>query len=208
MSVRVHEWPAGAAGVERVSEAWLPTEYGRFRLVGYRNRIDGEELVALVMGTPSANAACLTRIHSQCLTGDVFGSTRCECGRQLAAALDLIGREGEGVLVYQQQEGRGIGILNKIRAYGLQDRGLDTVEANVALGFAPDARSYGACAGALRDLGVRRVRLMSGNPDKFRALEEAGIDVVERVVLPVAPHEGFARYLETKREKLGHLVGA
>ncbi len=198
---------AGRPTAERVAEAWLPTEAGRFRLVAYRCPEGGEELVALVMGTPRPGVPCLARIHSQCLTGDVFGSLRCECGRQLAAALELVRREGTGVVVYQQQEGRGIGIVNKVRAYALQDRGLDTVEANLALGFAPDERSYELCAAALRDLGVTRVRLMSDNPDKLRALEEAGIDVVERVALRVDPHEGFARYLATKRDKMGHLVG-
>ena len=193
--------------VERVAEARLPTEHGDFRIVGYRSPVDGEEAVALVRGAPRRGVACLARIHSQCLTGDVFGSVRCDCGRQLAATLELVARAGTGVVVYQQQEGRGIGLVNKIRAYALQDGGLDTVEANVALGFAPDERSYGLPAAILCDLGVTRVRLISDNPDKIRGLEDAGIDVVERVALPVVRHDEFERYLETKRDKMGHLVG-
>jgi 3,4-dihydroxy 2-butanone 4-phosphate synthase/GTP cyclohydrolase II len=193
--------------VERVAEARLPTEYGEFRIVGFRSPVDGEEAVALVRGEPERGAACLARIHSQCLTGDVFGSVRCDCGRQLEATLELIAREGTGVVVYQQQEGRGIGLVNKVRAYALQDRGLDTVEANVALGFAPDERSYALPAAILCNLGVTRIRLISDNPEKIRALEAAGLEVVERVVLPIARHDEFERYLETKRDKMGHLIG-
>jgi 3,4-dihydroxy 2-butanone 4-phosphate synthase / GTP cyclohydrolase II len=191
----------------RVAEAWLPTEHGRFRIVGFRSPATGEEVVALVMGSPRPDVPCLVRIHSQCLTGDVFGSVRCDCGRQLDAALRLVASAGEGVVVYQQQEGRGIGLVNKIRAYALQDGGLDTVEANVALGFAPDERSYGLCAAALRELGAERVRLISDNPEKIRALGGAGLEVVERVPLRIAPHRESARYLATKRDKMGHLVG-
>ena len=196
-----------APSVERIAEAWLPTERARFRIVGYRSRKLGEEYVALVLGSPRPSVPCLVRIHSQCMTGDIFGSVRCDCGRQLDAALDEIVRAGEGVVVYQQQEGRGIGILDKIRAYALQDLGLDTVEANLALGLAVDARTYAECAAVLCDLGVARVRLMSDNPEKLRALEAAGLEIAERVALRVAPHDGFTRYLETKREKLGHLIG-
>ena len=193
--------------IERVAEARLPTEHGDFRIVGYRSLVDGEEAAALVRGEPARGVACLARIHSQCLTGDVFGSVRCDCGRQLEATLEMIARAGTGVVVYQQQEGRGIGLVNKIRAYALQDLGLDTVEANLALGFAADERSYGLPAAILCDLGATRVRLISDNPEKIRALETAGLQVVERVALPVARHREFERYLETKRDKMGHLIG-
>jgi GTP cyclohydrolase II len=192
--------------VERVAEAVLPTDFGEFRIVGYRSLTSGEEFVAVVKGEPRNEVPCLARIHSQCLTGDVFHSLRCDCGRQLEAALGLIERACCGVIVYQQQEGRGIGIVNKIRAYALQDEGLDTVEANVSLGFEPDQRSYVQCAEILIDLGLRKVRFMSNNPDKLRALEEAGLEVVERVALEVEPHASFAEYLRTKRDKMGHLL--
>ncbi len=195
-----------AGDVELVAEARLPTEHGDFRILGFRSALDGEEIVALVYGDLAPDRPTLARVHSQCLTGDVFGSVRCDCGRQLEAALAEIAREGSGVVVYQQKEGRGIGIVNKIRAYALQDRGLDTVEANVSLGFAPDERSYEPCARVLELLGVRRVRLMSNNPDKLRALEEAGLEVVERVGLRIAHDERFAEYLRTKCEKMGHLI--
>lgn len=191
--------------VELVGEAALPTEHGDFRVVGFRNRFDGEEIVALVHGEISASEPTLVRIHSQCLTGDVFGSVRCDCGRQLAAALAEIVAAGRGVVVYQQQEGRGIGILNKIRAYALQDEGLDTVDANLELGFAPDERSYEACVEAIERLGVRRVLVMSSNPDKLRAFERSGLEVVARRPLRIAPDERFAKYLLTKRRKMGHL---
>jgi 3,4-dihydroxy 2-butanone 4-phosphate synthase/GTP cyclohydrolase II len=198
--------PRVGEDVELEGEAILPTEHGDFRILGFRNRLDDEEIVALVYGEIASDEPVLVRIHSQCLTGDVFGSVRCDCGRQLSAALDEITRAGRGVVVYQQQEGRGIGIVNKIRAYALQDRGLDTVEANVELGFAPDERSYESCAQVLWRLGVRRVRIMSNNPDKIHALEEAGFDVVERVSLRIARDDRFAGYLRTKREKMGHVL--
>jgi len=199
--------PPSAGDVELLGEASLPTEHGDFRILGFRSRLDGEELVALVHGRLAPDEPTLVRIHSQCLTGDVFGSVRCDCGRQLEAALAEISSAGSGVVVYQQKEGRGIGIVNKIRAYALQDRGLDTVEANVELGFAPDERSYEACARVLELLGVRRVRMMSNNPDKLRALEEAGLEVVERVSLRIAHDDRFAGYLRTKCDKMGHLEG-
>jgi GTP cyclohydrolase II len=192
--------------VERIAEATLPTDFGEFRIVGYRSLSSNEEFVALVKGEARPEVPCLARIHSQCLTGDVFHSLRCDCGRQLEAALELVERACCGVIVYQMQEGRGIGIVNKIRAYALQDRGLDTVEANVSLGFEPDQRSYAQCAEILLDLGLRRVRFMSNNPDKIRALEDAGLEVVERVALEVEPHASFAEYLKTKRDKMGHLL--
>src|SRR3954469_22883231 len=177
------------AGVERIAEARLPTEHGEFRIVGYRSATTGEEYVALVKGELSADTPTLVRIHSQCLTGDVLHSLRCDCGRQLEAAFEFVELEGRGVIVYQQQEGRGIGIVNKIRAYAMQDAGLDTVEANVALGFAADARSYDECAAIFCDLGLRKLRVMSNNPEKLRALEDAGFEIVERVALRIQPDE-------------------
>src|SRR5581483_8662970 len=192
--------------VERVAAARLPTEYGEFRIIGYRSLTSGEEFVALVRGEPRADRPTLARIHSQCLTGDVFGSVKCDCGRQLHAAMRMIADEGSGVIVYQQQEGRGIGIVNKIRAYALQDEGADTIEANVRLGFAIDARDYSQCAEILRMLGLGKVRLMSNNPDKVRALRNTGLEVVERVHLEVKPHKSAEKYLLTKKEKMGHLL--
>ena len=192
--------------VERVAEARLPTETGEFRIIGYRSLVSTEEFVVLVKGELSADRASLVRVHSQCMTGDVFGSLRCDCGRQLDAAMKLIEQEGHGAIVYQQQEGRGIGIINKIRAYALQDEGADTIEANERLGFEADMRRYDQCAEILLDVGLRAVRVMSDNPAKIRALRQAGLDVVERVRLEVEPHDFFAGYLKTKKEKMGHLV--
>jgi 3,4-dihydroxy 2-butanone 4-phosphate synthase/GTP cyclohydrolase II len=194
--------------VERVAEARLPTDFGEFRITGYRSLNSDEEFVALVQGESSADCPTLVRIHSQCLTGDVFGSTKCDCGRQLHAAMQLIEQEGRGAIVYQLQEGRGIGIINKIRAYALQDEGADTVEANERLGFAVDLRRYDQCAEILLDLGLRRVRVMSNNPEKIRAFEQAGMEPVERVALEIEPHDGFAQYLKTKKERMGHLIHA
>jgi 3,4-dihydroxy 2-butanone 4-phosphate synthase/GTP cyclohydrolase II len=194
--------------VELVAEARLPTDFGEFRMAGYRSLNSGEEFVALSRGDLSPGRPTLVRIHSQCLTGDVFGSVRCDCGRQLRAAMRLIEREGRGAVVYQLQEGRGIGIINKIRAYALQDEGADTVEANERLGLPVDLRRYDQCAEILLDLGLRRVRVMSNNPEKIRAFEQAGMEPVERVALEVEPHEGFAQYLKTKKERMGHLIHA
>ena len=190
--------------VERVAEARLPTEHGEFRIIGYRSTTSNEEFIAVVRGNLSGDHPALVRIHSQCLTGDVFGSIKCDCGPQLRAAMEMIGREGTGVIVYQQQEGRGIGIINKIRAYALQDQGADTIEANERLGLAVDLRCYEQCAEILHDLGVKRVRLVSNNPDKFAALRKMGVNVVERVSLPVPITTEARRYLQTKREKMGH----
>jgi 3,4-dihydroxy 2-butanone 4-phosphate synthase/GTP cyclohydrolase II len=192
--------------VERVAEARLPTEFGEFRIVGYRSLTSNEEFVVLARGELREDRATLVRIHSQCLTGDVFGSVKCDCGRQLRAAMQLIAREGRGAIVYQQQEGRGIGIINKIRAYALQDKGADTIEANERLGLAVDLRCYEQCAEILRDLGLNRVRLMSNNPEKMRALEGMGLDVVERVALMTTPTDAAKNYLRTKKEKMGHLL--
>lgn len=192
--------------VERVAEARLPTETGEFRIIGFRSLDSEEEFVALVKGDLRPDRASLVRIHSQCMTGDVFGSVKCDCGRQLQAAMKLIEQEGHGAIVYQQQEGCGIGIINKIRAYALQDEGADTIEANERLGFAADMRRYEQCAEILLDLGLRAVRVMSDNPAKIQALRQAGLAVVERVPLEVEPHDSFVNYLKTKKEKMGHLV--
>ena len=194
--------------VERVAEACLPTEFGEFRIIGYRSLNSDEEFVALARGELRGEYPTLVRIHSQCMTGDVFGSVKCDCGRQLRAAMELIASEGRGAIVYQQQEGRGIGIINKIRAYALQDEGADTIEANELLGLDVDMRRYDQCAEILLDLGLRRVRVMSNNPAKIQALERAGLEVIERVALEVEPHDGFANYLKTKKERMGHLIHA
>jgi 3,4-dihydroxy 2-butanone 4-phosphate synthase/GTP cyclohydrolase II len=192
--------------IRRVAEARLPTEFGEFRLIGYRSLTSSEEFVALVMGELRPERPTLVRIHSQCMTGDVFGSVKCDCGRQLRAAMRLIASAGQGAIVYQQQEGRGIGIINKIRAYALQDAGADTIEANELLGLEVDPRRYEQCAEIFGELGLGRVRVMSNNPEKIRALEEHGLEVTERVELDVEPHDGFAHYLKTKKERMGHLI--
>ena len=192
--------------VERVAVATLPTEWGEFRIAGYRSLVSDEEFVALFKGEMRRDTPTLVRIHSQCLTGDVFGSTKCDCGAQLHQTMQMIEREGRGAIVYQQQEGRGIGILNKIRAYALQDEGADTVEANEQLGLAVDLREYKQCAEILFDLGLCQVRVISNNPLKLRALEEAGLKIVERVSIQVEPTEKAVRYMRTKKEKLGHLL--
>lgn len=192
--------------VERVAEANLPTEIGEFRIIGYRSLVSEEEFIVLKRGSLQAEKPALVRIHSQCLTGDLFGSTKCDCGQQLRAAMRLIAEENYGVIIYQQQEGRGIGIINKIRAYALQDAGADTIEANERLGLGVDLRRYEQCAEILCDLRLRRVRLISNNPEKIRAIKNSGLDLVERVPLPVKFHRGLARYLSTKRARMGHLI--
>jgi 3,4-dihydroxy 2-butanone 4-phosphate synthase/GTP cyclohydrolase II len=197
-----------ARTVERVAEASLPTEYGDFRIVGYRSTISDEEFVVLYKGNLDAETPTLVRIHSQCLTGDVFGSIKCDCGPQLHQTIRMIEEAGCGAIVYQQQEGRGIGILNKIRAYALQDEGADTVEANERLGFAVDSRDYRQCAEILFDLGLCKVRVISNNPDKLKALENAGLRVVERIPIEVDAEEPAAHYLRTKREKMGHILSS
>ena len=192
--------------VERVAAAKLPTEYGEFQIAGYRSLTTDEEFVVLFKGEMRPDLPTLVRIHSQCLTGDVFGSTKCDCGSQLHRTMEMIQDEGRGAIVYQQQEGRGIGILNKIRAYALQDEGADTVEANERLGLAVDSREYRQCAEVLFDLGLCKVRVISNNPGKLRALEEAGLEVVERVSIEVAVTEPAAKYMQTKKDKMGHLL--
>lgn len=199
-------WAGRAITVERVATADLPTSRGDFHIAGYRSLTSDEEFVALFMGEMEAEVPTLVRIHSQCLTGDVFGSVKCDCGPQLHKAMEMIEAEGRGAIVYQQQEGRGIGILNKIRAYALQDEGADTVEANEKLGFAVDARTYQQCAEILFDLGLCQVRVMSNNPEKLKALEEAGLRIVERIPIEVETEAPAAHYLKVKKEKLGHLI--
>jgi GTP cyclohydrolase II len=191
----------------KVAETTLPTEeYGTFRLFGFESSDKSEGVIVLVRGDLRAEEAPLVRIHSQCLTGDVFGSGRCDCGAQLNLALEKIARRDAGVLIYQLQEGRGIGLMNKLLAYELQDSGHDTVEANRHLGFEADHRNYDLCAEVLRSIGVSAVRLMSNNPQKIEALEHAGIRVVERVPIEIPPSDGTKNYLKTKKAKLGHLL--
>jgi GTP cyclohydrolase II len=192
--------------VQRVAEAKLPTEWGAFKIAGYRSLTSAEEFVVLFKGEMRPDLPTLVRIHSQCLTGDVFGSKKCDCGEQLHRTMQMIDEEGRGAIVYQQQEGRGIGIINKIRAYALQDEGADTVEANERLGLAVDSREYRQCAEVLFDLGLCQVKVISNNPGKLRALEEAGLEIVERVAIEVEPGALAADYLRTKKEKLGHLL--
>ena len=192
--------------IQRIAEARLPTEYGEFRLIGYRSSHSQEDFVVLAKGDLREDLPTLVRIHSQCLTGDAFGSTKCDCGQQLRLAMQRIESEGRGAIVYQHQEGRGIGIINKIRAYQLQDNGADTIEANQRLGLAVDLRSYEQCADILLDLGLRRVRVMSNNPEKIMALKKQGLEVVDRVVLEISPAEEARQYLLTKKEKLGHFL--
>jgi 3,4-dihydroxy 2-butanone 4-phosphate synthase/GTP cyclohydrolase II len=192
--------------VRRIAEADLPTSYGSFRIHAYESVIDGQHHVALVQGDTTAAGAVLVRVHSQCLTGEIFTSLRCDCGDQLHAALDRIHHEGRGVFLYLRQEGRGIGLVHKILAYQLQDQGKDTVEANEALGFKPDQRDYGIGAQILAELGVHEIRLMTNNPRKFVGLEGYGLKIVERIPLEIPACEQSRRYLKTKREKLGHLL--
>jgi 3,4-dihydroxy 2-butanone 4-phosphate synthase / GTP cyclohydrolase II len=192
--------------VRRAAAPQLPTVYGDFRIYAYRSDVTEEEHVALAMGEIDPEDPILVRVHSQCLTGDIFGSARCDCGVQLEQALQKIAEEGKGVLLYLLQEGRGIGLLNKLRAYELQEQGHDTVEANERLGFRPDQRDYGVGAQILRDMGVRKMRLMTNNPSKYIALDGYGLEIVERVPLEVPPTESSRAYLRAKREKLGHLL--
>ncbi len=192
--------------VHRVAEAKLPSEYGEFTAIAYKSDIDPDEHLALVMGDISTEESVLVRVHSECITGDVFGSLRCDCGEQVTLAMKSIAEEGRGVFLYMRQEGRGVGFHNKILAYALQDKGLDTVEANLSLGFAPDLRDYGIGAQILADLGLREIRLLTNNPKKVIGLEGYGLKVVETVPIVASPNPYNRRYLETKRKKLGHLL--
>jgi 3,4-dihydroxy 2-butanone 4-phosphate synthase/GTP cyclohydrolase II len=191
--------------VHRIADARLPTPHGAFRIIGYQNDVDAHEHVALVFGEVERRQNVLVRMHSKCLTGDVFGSHRCDCGPQLEAAMRMIAEEGQGVVVYLDQEGRGIGLLNKLKAYELQDSGRDTVEANEALGFAPDLRNYGIGAQILMDLGLSSIRVLTNNPRKMVGLDGYGLEIVERVPLVADPTEESQAYLRVKRDKLGHL---
>lgn len=192
--------------VDRVTVTELPTKYGSFRAYGYVNRLNGEHHVALVKGEVGKGTDVLCRVHSECLTGDTFGSLRCDCGQQFAAAMAQIEEEGRGVLLYMRQEGRGIGLINKLRAYELQEQGMDTLEANLALGFAGDQREYYVGAQILRDLGVKSMRLLTNNPDKVYQLSEFGIEIAKRVPIQMEATKHDIRYLKTKQERMGHIL--
>jgi 3,4-dihydroxy 2-butanone 4-phosphate synthase/GTP cyclohydrolase II len=192
--------------VHKASDVRLPTDYGDFRAIAYANDVDENVHIALVKGEIGPGDKVLVRVHSECLTGDVFGSVRCDCGEQLHHAMEMIDKEGKGVVLYMRQEGRGIGLANKLKAYELQDKGLDTVEANIKLGFKPDLRDYGIGAQILVDIGVRDMRLITNNPKKIIGLEGYGLKVVERVAIEAKPHDKNVIYLKTKKKKLGHIL--
>jgi 3,4-dihydroxy 2-butanone 4-phosphate synthase/GTP cyclohydrolase II len=192
--------------IEFIRKVSIPTIHGEFKLNLYRSLLDNENHLALVMGNLEGETPVLVRVHSECLTGDIFGSLRCDCGNQLNTAMEMVAKEGRGVIVYMRQEGRGIGLANKLHAYELQEKGLDTVEANEKLGFAADLRDYGVGAQILSDLGLKRIRLITNNPRKVVGLEGHGIQIAERVPLVCEPNKHSARYLKTKKEKMGHLI--
>ncbi|AZV57154.1 bifunctional 3,4-dihydroxy-2-butanone-4-phosphate synthase/GTP cyclohydrolase II [Clostridium sp. AWRP] len=192
--------------VKRVASANLPTRFGKFKIIGYKNILNGDEHVCLVKGDNFEKEPVLVRVHSECLTGDVFHSLRCDCGQQLQSALKQIEKEGKGVLLYMNQEGRGIGILNKIKAYKLQENGMDTVEANLALGFPADMRDYGIGAQILKDIGIKKIKLLTNNPKKIEGLSDYGLEIVKRVPIEVDCSEESKRYMRTKQEKMGHLL--
>jgi len=194
--------------IERVAEARLPSKYGEFKIIAYRSALDPGEHIALTIGDWEKDQPVLTRIHSECLTGDVFGSLRCDCGEQIEMALKMLGKEGTGAFLYMRQEGRGIGLHNKIKAYSLQDGGLDTVEANEKLGFESDLRHYGIGAQILLDLGIKKIRLMTNNPKKVVGLSGFGLEVVERVEAEIQPNDENLAYLQTKRARMGHILGS
>ncbi|MCR3758766.1 bifunctional 3,4-dihydroxy-2-butanone-4-phosphate synthase/GTP cyclohydrolase II [Clostridium felsineum] len=192
--------------IKREAEAKLPTKYGEFKIIGYKNLTDNKENIAIIKGDVTLEKEVLVRVHSKCLTGDVFGSLRCDCGEQLAKSLKAIEKQGVGVVLYLDQEGRDIGLLNKLKAYELQEKGLDTVEANIKLGFNPDLREYFEAAEILKDLGIKSVKLMTNNPEKINELKKYGIDVTKRVPISTRPIKENEFYLNTKKEKMGHLI--
>ncbi len=192
--------------VVRAADAKLPTKYGDFRIAGYRSLVSDEEFVVAYKGELRTNDAVPVRIHSQCLTGDVFHSAKCDCGEQLQFAMETIAKEGRGAVVYQQQEGRGIGIINKIRAYALQDEGADTIEANVRLGLDVDSRRYEQCVEIIKDLGIKRIKALTNNPDKIRAMRDGGLEIEERVPIEFEPSKDTQRYLSVKKFQMGHLL--